>query len=79
MKASQKILIVFLTTLTISCAASVPIVPVYEAPVAPTRPTLGLWDAGDGNFCMTEESVRDLWQHFRDDEAYNEAVKETIK
>jgi hypothetical protein len=40
---------------------------------------LGLWEAEGGSYCMTEESVRDLWQHFEDDKAYVNAVKETIK
>ena len=78
MRVSSKILMIFLTTLTISCAASVPVVPTYVAPVAPVASALGLWPQ-DGDYCLTESSVRELWQFREDYKAYVSAVKETCE
>ena len=70
---------IFLTTLTISCAASVPVVPTYVAPVGPDIPALGLWIDQNGDYCMTEDAVRAEWKFREDYKAYHKAVKEVTE
>jgi len=70
---------IFSMTLTISCAASVPIVPTYEVPVGPDIPALGLWIDQNGDYCMTEDSVRDEWKFREDYKAYHKAVQEIVR
>ena len=74
MKVSSKILMIFLaTSMTISCAPS------YQAPIGPAIPALGLWVDENGDYCMTESSVRKEWKFREDYKAYDKAVKEIVK
>jgi len=61
------------------CAPKVPLVPSYEVPIGPNIPALGLWVDENGDYCMTEDAVRDEWKFREDYKAYHKAVQETCE